>query len=1150
MALNLAQSDRCPLGFHQNRIGRRSGAAICLVGLLLSAPAWAAQQPAAAPKAKRTPLELLQTAHTLFLQKDYEAAREYYLEVLPSYPKNFDVLKNLAHCFYQRGPRGYGQAASYYLKALAVSPDSVEVSENLARCYVGLNRHAEAGAIFEKMAQQPGAPALNWKRAAEAYADGERNRQAEAAFDAYLQRNPGDLDARTRLGNLYASEKNYPQAQEQYRIVLSSNPNYSAALVGMGRLSSWQGQHEEALKYFDRVLRLNPNHGEAETAKAFTLLWLDRYEESQALFQKLRKRHPRSAEIARGLDQVEAGLRQRELVAARRAGDTARIEAYYRERLARNPNDLSALKALAEAASTPERCAESIGLSRKGLEVAPSDLGFESRLARALVHCQQYAEAVAHYNRILQSDPKSEGTLTELGSTLLRARRHPEAVETFRKALQLDPQNSDAALGLALALAASRNYDEALVQYDRVLARSPSNYDALQGKAFILFWTGKRDQSRAIFQSLAALKPEDRQNSEALASIAAADEEDRWISGRPASGSPPQDWIAYYDKRLAAYPDDLTALKGRAYQQAQLDDLPATIQGYRHVLAKAPDDVSAKRELARFLARDRQYEESIRLYGEVLNVTPENTDVLESLARVYVWNGQDREALTIYQKLIASNPSNASYHLEAARLQLRFQDAPGARQSLNAALAAEPQNRDAQIQVARLDMMQGDRVGALKHYEDILKQNPRDSTALLGKAQILFYQGEMPQAHAAASEVVAAEPNNFDAVFLLASIEHAQHRRKRSLELLDRAATISPDNSEVAAMRRRIRSESAVTLRTTASYAREIGPETESAGRAGLPNQDLRTFVYGGTLGFSFLPRTDSYFSYTALPTNAPPGPRRDEFGNQVPTGITGAVVPHQFLYRQSTRASDQWTFRAGAGLVRFGPGELVDLPGQPGLVTAADVSPLGMVGTTYSPTKHFSLDIDVSHMPIAYTPTSVKYGVMRSRFGGGLNFFFDPRTDLRLDYSYGHFRSHEINGVTTRDDAHFGEVDFNRVVATSDGISFDLGAEAIWYGFAGQKRDVYMGFFNPSLYQRYLLTPRIYGKLYGPVGYELRGGIGVQKSDRENPVKLGGRVSPTLTFRVSDHFSFGLGYTYYNTAQALGSLRGNAVRLTTDWKF
>src|SRR3970282_1234421 len=113
------------------------GTVLLIACLLPATAALAGQAPAAKPQGKRTPLEILQTAHALFLQKDFEAAREHYLEVLPSFPRNFDVLKNLATCFFRRGPKGYAQAAQYYARALEIQPQSVEVTESLARCYEG-----------------------------------------------------------------------------------------------------------------------------------------------------------------------------------------------------------------------------------------------------------------------------------------------------------------------------------------------------------------------------------------------------------------------------------------------------------------------------------------------------------------------------------------------------------------------------------------------------------------------------------------------------------------------------------------------------------------------------------------------------------------------------------------------------------------------------------------------------------------------------------------------------------------------------------------------------------------------------------------------------------------------------------------------------
>jgi len=1104
----------------------------------------AQQAPAPAQTEKNTTLELLQTAHTLFLQRDYEGAREYYLEILPNYPRNFEILKNLALCFYKRGPRGYAQAASYYSRAYEINPSSTEVAENLAKCLLGLNRAGEAAAIYQKMAERSGAPATAWKRTAEAHDAAGHPQQAEAAYDAYLQRNPGDLDARAKLGNLFTREKAYAKAQEQYRMVLSANPNNSSALIGMARLSAWQGQYQESLRLYDRVLRLNPSSAEAEVGKAFVLLWSDRYQEAQALFARLLQHHPHDSEIARGLEQAEAALRLRELSAARLSGDTARVEALYRERLRGNPDDVAALKALAEATATPARCSESIEFSRRGLELTPSDTDLELRLARSMVLCQQYAEAIARYQHVLAADPKAEGAQSELGFALLRARRNPEAIEAFRKVLQINPSHSDANMGLALALASNRDYQEALLRYDEILKTSPDNYDALQGKAFVLYWTGQYGQARGIFQELAAKRPDDAQNTEALRGIASAEEEAKWAALRPASGAPPQDLLAYCEKRLSAYPDDLQALKGRAYAQAQLNDIPAAIQAYRQVLEKYPDDRTSKMELARLSGRQGQYDLSVKYYRGVLKDSPDDREALEGLGRVYVWSKQDEEALPIYQGLLARDPANNDYRVELARIQLRLQDYAAARQALTAVLAADPQNRDAHLELARLDLRQGDRVAALPHFEAVLKQDPKDSAALLGKAQIAYYQGDLRQAYTTASALVAERPDSFDAVFLLASIEHARHHRRQSLNLLDRAAKLSPGNSEVLAMQQRIREESVVTLRTSASYARELGTSEQFG-----THEDLRSFSYSTTLGFSALPRTDSFLALSYVPSNSPLG------------GIRGAVGPAQFLYRQTTRFSNYFTLRAGAGMVRFGPGAEVVEPGDPDPLRYrfAEQSPIGLAGVTIAPVKKFSIDLDASRAAINYTPTSTRLGVIQERLSGGLNFFFTSRTELHLEYFYGRYSTRPFDFVNAstgqaiatdvieRNWGHGGSIDFSQVVYTSARFSFDAGYEGRAFGFRGTS---WLGFFSPSFYQRHLGVGRIYGKLFGPVGYDISGGAGTQQTQQGTDLKRGYRVSPAFTFRVSRHFSFTVGYTHYNASQALGTLRGNAVRLITDWKF
>jgi tetratricopeptide (TPR) repeat protein len=1308
--------------------GRRAVLSAC--GLVLTIAFMVSSRPARAqthPPAragKQTALDLLQAAHTYFAQGDYESARRYYLRALPAFSKNADVLRDLAFCYYSMGRSGYAQAAQYYARAYEIDPSNQSVADKLATCYLALKRPAEAAAILKKIAELPDAPAETWKRVGDAYSDAGDSANAESAYDVYLQRKPGDLMARTHLAVLYGQGKNYPQAEEQLRMVLTSNPNYSPALIAMGRIMAWEGQYDRSLEFYERVLRLYPSNGEALSGKAFVLLWMDRPEEAGPLFAKLHRRYPKDDEVTRGMEAAQAAIEQQRLARARKSGNVAQIEALYRDRLQKNPKDLDALKALVALTADPKRCAESIGFARRALEINPNDASLQLTLARSLVVCQQYDEALGRYQQYLKLRPKSEEALFAIGQILFRERRIPEATEAFRSVLKVNPQNTDASLGLAQCLAASGSYDEALVRYDEALKSQPDNYDALQGKAFVLYWTKHFDESKAIFEKLAAERPADPQNKQALEDISNAQEAAMWAALRPAPGSPPEDFVAFYKKRLASYPDDMTALKGLAYSEGQANNLPAAIAGYQKVLDKNPDDLDAKKELARLLAQTGQYNDAIPLYESVVKNQPEDATSLEGLGHAYVWANRPADALPIFKQLLAKNPSNNDYRMQVARLELQLKDYPAAQSDLKAVVSADPANRDARLALAQIDFQQGQQDEALKNFDQVLKQDPKDPAALLGKAQISYYQGNIPAAQQAATDAVTQSPKDFDALFLLANIEHARGRRHQTKEYLNRAAQINPGNPDVEAMRQRLRVESAVTIHTVASYAREIGPaNTETLGAVPVtyvrlapgqappavvptavetefpqvnvpaPNEDVRYETYGTTIGFHIIPRVDSYLGFTALPTQSPT------------PSIQGAVAPWSFVFRNAWHPSPYLTIRAGVGMARFGPGNIVRTPDTTGNLSnlvdrfgpsvteglgvgpsaAPNVAtkPIGMAGFTVAPSDKFSVDLDWMHGPAVYypTPRAMREHLTQTRFDGTLNFFFTTRTELHVNFFYSRLftdsqvqRSSFIpldpslltnasaqytatlldaqgvflgqqqvsvpvpgplffaqsgtatypppspdqlqyapssgaltcpevtlvdqNGNSTTlqpaliatttwplcalgqavtqtskaaDWGKGGSITFTHTFVKRERFSFDAGYLGTAFSYAGNRRGVFLGYFNPHLYQNHELTGRIYGKLFGPVGYDIFGGMGVQQTQTyslasspflgpfpssletvatlvKGPFKRSGVVRPSFSLKVSPHLTLGISYTHYNSAQVLGPLRGNAVSLTTDW--
>lgn len=1195
-------------------------------------------------KEKPTPLQMVQTAHTLFTQGDYESARRYYLEVLPSFPKNFDILRNLAFCYFTKGPRGYADAAKYYRQAHALNPQSPEVTNQLVKCLLGLNLYKEAAGILRGLAEAPNAPPEAWKNLAKAYDAADMLPEAEAAYDAYLQRNPGDLEARTSLGNVYGRHQEYDAALEQFRIVLSSNPNFRAAMLGMAKILSWRNQFDDSLALYDRILRLAPDDGEAASGKAFVLLWMGRADEAQAQFEKLHRRFPHDSDIARGLESANAVSSEKQLTAAERSGNLTRMEALYRQRLAKNPRDLEALRNLATMTATPERCVESIDFSRRATELAPGDASFELLLAKSLSLCQQYSESVARYQKYLESNPKAEAALYDLGTALARARRPAEAIEVFRKLLELNPKSADGTLGLAQALAATGSFQEALLRYDQALKLSPSNYDALQGKAFVLFWTEHFEEARAIFQTLAAKRPSDPQNKQSLQDIAKAEETARWVALRPQPGASAEEFLRYYEKRLASYPDDETALKAVPYLQAELKNNPAAIEGYRRVVEKYPDDRAAKMELARLLATEGKYDESIAAYHDVLKATPEDPAALDALARDYVWANQAGQALPIYKRLLEKNPGNTGYQMEVARLELATKDYPAARDQFASLVSADPENRAARLELAYLDQTMGQTDDSLKNYNELLKQNPRDPDALLGKAQITYYQGKLPEAESSASAAATERPKDFDTLLLMANIEHARGHRKQARAWLSRAAQVTAGNPEVNDLRNRLHDESAVTMHTSLTALRELGPaggfvggESVVGGQPlpfeqapGLFPEDVRVQTYTTTIGYSPSARLDSYFSFTSIPTQS------------TTPSICCAAAPWSFVFRSSFQASKVIRIRGGVGFARFGPSAVarnpflvgpninsvlnafgkpvleslpgVNLTAQPS--TGMQFTPVAMGGLTISLSKKINLDFDWLRSPEFYLPTPVamKNRLTENRFTGSLTASFTPRTTLHLEYFYsrmftdsnvvsdtmpvpgtldflplsqpcpGGFVQASANVAAQRqvclagnvvrsagalhELGHGGSAVFKHIFVSRERFALDGGYSGILYGYSGAGQGFSLGFFDPKFYQDHKLTARIYGKLFGPVGYDFSGGIGLQQLKvPENGVitfrYIGGPLTRSSTgtagfsLKVSSRQTLKISYTHYNTVGGLGALgnlaerlRGNVFSLTSDWKF
>ena len=579
-------------------------------------------------------------------------------------------------------------------------------------------------------------------------------------------------------------------------------------------------------------------------------------------------------------------------------------------------------------------------------------------------------------------------------------------------------------------------------------------------------------------------------------------------------------------------------------------DSTTAIQDYLHALETEPANVELKLGLARALSLSGHSQDAKGLYQEILTKAPDDADALEGLGYALFRADHPLEAREVFERLRARHPAVPEYQVDVARAEVRLGHYRRALQILSAVLTLHPRHREARLQLAYVKLYQRRYVGALADFTRMLKTNPTDFDALLGNARVFYFRGNIAYSYQLTSKLVKEHPNDFDALFLLANLERARHHRKEALEILARADQLSPGNSETPELEKSLTREERTTFHASASFAREISTGNSSPDYVGFGGQDLRRFGYESSVDFSALPGTRSSVAFDAMPTTSPG-----------PTG--GAVAPSEFTYRQTTPLLPNLVLRGGAGLIRFGPGGVENVPNQSQLVSTATTRPLAFLGASVTVNPNLNVDLTAAHDAVLYTPVSVRMGVMENRLEGDLRFSGLAGTALDLSlylahYSSMRFQELEVFGSTPtmvegnqiHQPAQGASVSLVHNVLRSEHGSLQLGYRGRAFSFSGSQQQLYMGFFNPNFYQVHQATGRLYGIIRGPLGYDFAGGLGVQQVESRQPFTQALDLSPAFFLKLNPRLTVKLGYTHYNYAQSLGVIRGNGLTLSTDSKF
>jgi predicted CXXCH cytochrome family protein len=151
------------------------------------------------------------------------------------------------------------------------------------------------------------------------------------------------------------------------------------------------------------------------------------------------------------------------------------------------------------------------GLAARSLQTAteetPDDVAAWERLGHALRHQGRPKEALDAYESALTRVPKREAVLAAAAEVAGQLDRSRDAEDYWRRALEVSPRRPDYHAHRARLLSERRQNDQALAECEQAVRLNPASVNVRLTQVACLLDAGRKDEARAAFAVLMALKP-------------------------------------------------------------------------------------------------------------------------------------------------------------------------------------------------------------------------------------------------------------------------------------------------------------------------------------------------------------------------------------------------------------------------------------------------------------------------------------------------------------------------------------------------------------------------------------------------------------------------------------------------------------------
>jgi tetratricopeptide (TPR) repeat protein len=239
------------------------------------------------------------------------------------------------------------------------------------------------------------------------------------------------------------------------------HPRWGAAQYELGMTLGNAGRGEAAIAALQRAVALKPEMSDAWLALADHLGAIGDTTGADAAYA----RHIKAATQDQRLLAPAAALVENRIPEA---------EALLREHLKGHPNDVAALRMLAEVAARLRRYADAQSLLERCLELAPGFDAARHNYATVLNRQGKASEALAHVEQLLAHEPRNPGYRNLKAAVLANLADYTGSARVYAEVLKEFPQQPKVWMSYGHSLKTSGELEKAVDSYRRAIGMQPT----------------------------------------------------------------------------------------------------------------------------------------------------------------------------------------------------------------------------------------------------------------------------------------------------------------------------------------------------------------------------------------------------------------------------------------------------------------------------------------------------------------------------------------------------------------------------------------------------------------------------------------------------------------------------------------------------